>query len=92
MATNSYLPGTLVRMSATFEVGTTATDPGTVAASLKDPSGALTVLTAVRDGVGLYHADFTPTLPGVHYYRFTGVQGLTAAGESAFVVLPSRVN
>lgn len=91
MATNTYTIGTLVQMTATFSVGGTNTDPGVVSAEIKDPSGAVTALTPIKDAVGVYHTDYTTSLPGVHYYRFAGSSGVTAAGESAFVVAPSNV-
>ena len=88
---NKYTKGTLVRMQASFSVvGGSASDPTTVAASVKDPTGALSSPQVVRDGIGAYHADFTPSLPGVHYYRFTGTGGLTVAAEGAFVVVLSN--
>jgi hypothetical protein len=89
---NSYVTGTLVRLSAVFQQAGANVDPGLVVAQLKDPSGTLTALTTLRDGVGLYHADFTPSLAGVHYYRFTGSQGVTVANESAFVVSAAKVS
>ena len=89
--TNTYSVGTLVQCNVTFQnTSGVNTDPSTVTATIKDPSGVETNPAVTKDGVGLYHFTFTTALPGVHYYRFNGTGTLVVAAESAFVVVPTR--
>ena len=87
---NAYTLGTLVRCTATFSFGGSNIDPTAVTATLKDPSGVETSPAVVHDATGAYHFDFTPTLPGVHYYRFNGTGTVIVAAENAFVALPTH--
>ena len=48
-------------------------------------------LKLVFNATGDYHADFVPTLAGVHYYRWEGTGAAVAASESFFYVAQSSV-
>ena len=91
---NVYDIGDIVRVSVEFKNLTgTLTDPTTVTLKYRDPSGVLTDWTVtageiVKDGVGLYHADVSPTVAGIWAYRFVGVGTLQAAEEGTFLVKP----
>ena len=61
----------------------TAADPTAVTLAIKDPAGAKTAPSPVKDSVGNYHYDYTPTLPGQYGYAFAG----TGAG-----MLMNKVN
>ena len=91
---NVYDIGDIVRVSVEFKNLTgTLTDPTTVTLKYRDPTGTLTDWTVtageiVKDGVGLYHADVSPTAAGIWAYRFVGVGTLQAAEEGTFLVKP----
>lgn len=78
------VPGQLVRVSASFKVGVTLTNPTTVAVTLKDPVGVLTTPAATNDGTGLYHVDVTPATVGRYVVRFVGTGACVAAEEIEF--------
>ena len=93
---NTYDIGDLVRITSAFTTQAgTAVDPSTVTARVKDPSGTTTVFTypatVTKDSTGNFHADFVPTLAGVHYYRWEGTGAAVAASESFFYVAQSSV-
>lgn len=87
---NTYDVGDQVRLSAAFTASGTATDPTAVTFKIKNPAGAtttyvyLTDAALVRDSTGNYHVDFNGTVPGIHFYRFSGTGAVMAAGEASF--------
>lgn len=88
---NAYDTGTLVRLTATFTVNGVDTDPTTVTGSVRAPDGTSTPLTVAKDSVGVYHADFTASVAGLHWYRFAGTGTVVAAEEKTFYVEASNV-
>lgn len=90
MTINVYKKGQKVRCSVTFAVSGTATDPTTVTAKVKSPSGILTTYVygthaeLVRDGTGLYHVDVTTNEIDQWNFRFEGTGTCTAVEEAAF--------
>jgi hypothetical protein len=93
---NTYAIGDLVNMTSSFAtVAGAAVDPTAVLVRVKDPSGAVTVLTypsqVTKDSVGSYHANFATVLAGIHYYRWEGTGAAQAAAESFFYVAASQV-
>ena|SRR5487761_2034170 len=91
---NSYVINEPVHLSVTFASGGTAADPTGVTGKVRTPSGTITTYASgdgnlIRDGVGLYHLDITPTVAGVWSYRFIGTGVLVAASEAEFYVQPS---
>lgn len=94
MAVNSYPLGSIVRLTGTFRVGATLTDPATVTVKVRTPAGVITTSTyaasqVVKDGTGIYHLDYTPAATGEYHWRAEGTGAATAAAEDKFVVSPS---
>lgn len=87
MALAQYTVGTLVELAVLFkdEDGQPA-DPTAVTGEIIPPPGTgdPEALNVVRRGVGDYYALYTPTLNGLHLYRFAGTGDVEAASESAF--------
>ena len=91
----------LIRLSAAFTDALTnaALDPTAVTLKIRRRAKGVTTTTytygvdagLVRDGVGLYHLDYTPTAAGDYYYRFTGTGAAQAAEEKFFRVRTSQV-
>lgn len=82
---SAFNPGDVVRLSATFAVNGTPTDPTTVTLRHRMTGDAdwmtLTYAgaTVTKDGTGEYHADVTLTEAGRLYYNWTGTGSCTAA-------------
>ena len=89
---NEYSQGDLVRVSATFKVGVTPTDPTLTTFKLKEPGGKITTYVygvdagLVRDGAGYFHVDVIPSAAGEHFYYFAGSGDCQAVEESSFFV------
>lgn len=96
---NTWLAGSLVRVSAAFTVpdGTVngrPADPAAITLRYQPYPGAEVVEVAypdapvTRDGTGLYHADLdTTTSPGGKFtYVWAGAGTVQAAGEGMFTV------
>ena len=63
-----------------------ATDPTAVTVTVTDPKGVVTTPAAVKDFVGNYHVNVTPTVSGTWSYLFTGTGAVIAAGQGQFYV------
>lgn len=74
-----------VRLSATFTVAGTATDPTTVTFSYRAPGEAAVTLTygtdaeVVKSAAGVYYVDLTLDEPGAWYYRWLGTGAVATA-------------
>jgi len=93
---NAYSPNQPVRMSVAFTVTGTATDPSTIALTVKDPNGTKTTYTyagsqVVKDSIGNYHFDLTPTTAGSWFYGWQSTGTAASDAEAFFTVLPSVV-
>ena len=94
--TNEYDIGDLVRMSAVFMVGTVPTNPTTTTFKIKIPTGAVTTyvygvnLQLIKPAPGNFLVDFTPTLPGEHFYYYAGTGACQAVEEASFFVKESE--
>ena len=92
MTINIYKLGQRVRCAVTFTVSSTNTDPTTVKAKVKDPSGTVTTYTygtdaaLVKDATGQYHLDVDTDENGEWHFRFEGTGACTAVEESSFYV------
>lgn len=77
---NSYPPNTLVRFSASFyNIAGVLADPSTTILWVGGPDGSVAQYNPIKDGVGLYHFDYTTATPGGRwYYRYVG-QGAVQA-------------
>lgn len=84
MAIATYTVGQPVRITATFKVGSTLTNPTTVTVQVKDPDGAITTPAATNDSTGVYHVDITPAKKGRYAYRVAGTGACIAAAEGEF--------
>jgi hypothetical protein len=93
---NLYDIGDLVKLSATFTVGTTPTDPTTITLHLKDPSGNVVDYvfgvgtTIVRTSAGAYYANITPDETGLWWYRWEGAGAVQTTDEEPFRVRPQE--
>lgn len=91
----TYVQGSSVRMS--MQVNAQVIPPtvpptlgalidATVTAKITDPAGVVTNLTVVHDSLGLYHADFTAVLLGLHIYEFLCTGAAVVNGVGQFLV------
>ena len=82
--------GDAPRLSNTFLIGTTATDPTTVTLEVTDPSGVLSSYTypatVVKDATGVYHKDVPVNQAGEWHYRFIGTGTVEAVAQRRFAV------
>lgn len=93
---NQYTLGSTVRLSLTFTQNGAGDNPTTQTLEVRAPDGTTLTPTLSSDGAGVYHADITPTLPGVHYYYatgagFTSLPSASVAQEASFFVTDSKV-
>lgn len=95
---NSYDVGDVIRLSSNFQQGGADIDPTTVAVTIRNAAGTkvtftyLTDFEVVKDSVGDYHTDYTPTVSGRHWYRWVSTGTGAAGAEEAFDVRPLQVN
>lgn len=86
---NNYTLGQKIRFSITVkDVTGTLVDPSAVAISALTPGGVLSSPSSTRDGLGLYHFDYEPTVARVHSVRVVTTNPDSAA-ESQINVLSS---
>ncbi len=85
---NTYYPGQLVKLAATFTVGGVDTDPTAVTLTVQNPLSVQTIETVTRDGVGAYHfdIDLTNANLGVWLYEWTGTGPAQGAAIGQFYV------
>jgi hypothetical protein len=81
----------LARLSNTFTVAGTPTDPTTVALAITDPTGALTTYTwaggtVTRDSAGVFHKDVTCSTAGEWQYQWTGTGTASDTTVDTFTV------
>ncbi len=89
---NIYLIGNVVRLTASFSVAGTATDPVPApVCTVREPDGGTATPVVTKTTTGAYYADFTPSKPGPHIYRWAGEGAAKAASETTFFATPSKV-
>lgn len=81
--------GTRKRVTATFTLDGTATDPGTVIARVLSPDGDVTTPAAVRLDDGVYFVDVDVSDPGRWTVRFVGSAPVVSATEVTIDVAAS---
>lgn len=91
MSCNSnYITNDILRLSLVVETKADSApiDPTSVSAAVKDPAGYKIDVTSsiVRDGVGLYHVDYLPTMTGEYIYEFIGTGAAEIAALGQFLV------
>lgn len=96
----SYLTGRRVRFSVQIKTypALVLTDPANLTLTIKNKTTGVSVdfiyLTdaeVIKDGVGLYHCDYTPTVAGAYWYRFSCTGTIEDAAEDNFSVTASQV-
>lgn len=94
-----YDVGDVVRLDATFtDIDDEPVDPTTVTFRIREPDGALTAYVygtdpeVVRSAAGVYHVEWSVTLPGLHRWRFESTGTGQAAEESRFDARASKVH
>ena len=90
----SLLVGDVVRLTATFRVGSTNTDPTTVSCTVKTPSGVTTVHTfgssaIVHSATGAYYLDQACSEDGTWRVLWTGTGAAPAVEVKTFTVGPT---
>lgn len=83
----TYFCGETVELLASFtDENGDPRNPDSVTCTVLLPDGTTETPTVTNTDVGAYSAMFTPTLNGLHQYRFTGeADPLESAVESAFM-------
>lgn len=86
----AYDVGDKLRITATFTVASTNTDPTTITMQHKDPSGNTTSKTyaadpteVVKSATGIYYYDLTFDEAGTWYVKWTGTGTVVAVDEIA---------
>lgn len=92
---NLYSKNQTVRITGTFTVSGTATDPTTVTLKVQDPSGnedtytyALSQVT--KSAVGIYYKDLALDEVGRWFYAWVGT-GTVAAGDEDYLDVAQTV-
>jgi|WetSurSiteA1Bulk_404760.scaffolds.fasta_scaffold10343_2 hypothetical protein len=93
---NTYDVGDSVRISGSFAVLGTATDPTTVALKIKPPTGSIVAYDysqaeITRSALGKFYKDVIVDQSGKYYYRWEGTGQCTAAEEGSFLVRSQKV-
>ncbi len=87
---NTYDVGDGIRLTGTFTISGSGTNPGTATITVTDPSEVVTT-PAVGNGTdGVYLVDVIVDEVGTWYYRWTGTGAVIAASESHFFVRKRR--
>lgn len=87
-----YQPGDLVRLSTTFTVDDTPTDPTSVTLTVQKPDGTQTDYVhgtdpeVVKDSTGVYHADIEADQAGLWVWAWTGTGAAHGVDEGSFSV------
>jgi len=93
---NTYMVGNQIKCQATFTVGGTATDPTTITARVKDPTGTITVYTfalatVTKTATGIYNVSVTMNLAGSWWVRWEGTGTVVATEEESVIISDSNV-
>lgn len=81
--------GTRKRVTATFKLDTTLTDPGAVTVKVLSPDGLVATATPIKTGTGVYFHDVDLDDPGRWTVRFVGTSPVIATAETVIDVAPS---
>jgi hypothetical protein len=85
-----YIVETEVSLSAMFkDASGNLVDPTDVTGEIILPDQTVVALAPVRMSLGVYRALFTPTLNGLHQYKFQGTGVVVAAVEGRFTAQTS---
>lgn len=89
-----YTLGETVRLTTTFKVGTTPTDPTTIELTIGDAAGTPSTYTYAgleisRSGAGVYYKEVVPDTAGTWLGRWVGAGDVDAIEEVEFDVVAS---
>lgn len=93
-SSGSYMVGDVVVLSARFTTTSgVAVDPDTVVCKVKSPGGVAAIQVNVKDGVGLYHVNYSLAgcKPGRYVYQWEGSGAASAVREGSFTVERSEI-
>lgn len=95
----AYDSGATVRISAAFTVAAVATDPTTIALTVRDPATPAVITTytygaaqITRDSTGNYHKDITVGTAGSWTVHWVGTGTCAAVDDDEFFIRPSTVD
>jgi hypothetical protein len=93
---NTYDIGDVVRLTGTFSVSGTNTDPTTVTLRVMDPTGNKDVYTyalaqVTKSATGIFYKDVTLDESGHWWYRYEGTGAAAAVLEEWFEVRERKV-
>ena len=88
---NKYYKGQAVKLSATFTVSDTPTDPDTVSLIVLEPDGTSTTYTygeaeITKTDTGDYEKEISADVEGVWKYGFVGTGAVATASFDEFAV------
>lgn len=92
MSANTYIVGKVAKLLAAFTLDGVATDPTTVAVTVRRPDGIKqtyvygTDVQVVRDSQGNYRLNYTPVVAGPHWHYWVSTGTAATAGEVMFIV------
>jgi hypothetical protein len=98
MPINVYDLGDKIRLRANFNDTVQDVDPAQVTFAVKTPLGTVQTYQynvgtdVVRDAMGNYYVDYTPTVEGTYYYRAAGMVSHQGAAENYFIIRQSYFN
>jgi len=94
---NVYALNSVVRITATFAVSGSATDPTAITMKVKNPAGTVATYTyalseITKSATGIYYKDVSVTSSGTWYYSMTGTGTCAAAAEGKVFVRPTDLS
>lgn len=93
---NSYLVGQTAKLLASFTLNGSASDPTTVAVTVRRPDGIRRTYVygtdneVVKDSTGNYRLNYTPVIKGPHWHYWVSTGAAATAGEVMFLVTPAN--
>lgn len=94
----AYDVGDKIRVTCTFAVSGTNTDPTTVTLKTRSPSGTITTKTyaanpseVVKSATGIFYYDLTFSSAGTWYVKFLGTGAVTAVEETSYIARASAI-
>lgn len=92
----SYTVGTTVKVSCTFAVASTLTDPTSVTLKVKDPGANTDTYTyaggsVTKASTGSYYKSIVPDEAGVWHFQWIGTGAAAGLREGSFEVFTAEV-
>lgn len=98
MTTPTFDIGNVIRLKVVFtDIDGSAVDPTDVQLNVRLYGGDVETFTfgngqVQRQATGIYYYDYTPSQPGLYYYRYIGSGDAVAAGDSTFSISSSQAD